>query len=243
MAKPAPKKKAGFQKAYGKTINTKPGRFIFAHLDIADEYEGNTNFCTNLVVPHSDRLDEILKEIDDIGKKSFGAEWSEKPEYYFKPFTKGEEVVAKILAKSTDLAPEQLAEKKARLDALYAGNYQLRAKSGEDKPPLCYLKVEGEVKPHKLLRRPGNDEDVAAITAAFYDGAYGIINVTPHTYKKGDGPKAVQGVGLILQAGMFLKDGPRLGGADIDGMMEEDFGTDFEFESDSDATETEEISV
>jgi len=184
-------KKGGrnFRNVYGKTMVTPVGRLVFPRVARPEPFTDGAEekFSASVVCKPSDRLNELLSEIQRIKALSFGdAEVS-------MPTMTGEEVL-------------ELSEKAS--EALYAGKYRVSAKSAGDKePPKCYLADRA-----LMPRRPGNENDVQDIDRQFYAGAWVRLCVTPFTYHVG----ASKGVSLILRGIQFIKDGDKLGQADID---------------------------
>jgi hypothetical protein len=212
MAKAKGSNKKKSSSVFGQTLVTAPGRVMFPHFDVAVPFENNPpKYSGMLILKDSETLDKLQKEINDVGTKAFGEAFLTDGKYY-KPIVTGEEVMAK--------------SEKARAE-LYEGNFRLLAKGAEDKePPKCYLADKS-----LMPRRPGNEDDLKSIAQQFYAGCYARFAVTPFSFNVGNSI----GVGLILKGVQFVKDGDRLGAADLDSVFAEDFGSDYEFEDETDS--------
>lgn len=199
---------------FGKSFNTSPGRLVFPQLDKPESYEGGkAKFSCQVVTADNERTQEIITEVNKIGVETFGEEWTKTPDKFNKPFMTGKEVLDKIASKGKEITEglTSLYTNKIRFSA----NANVETAQGKAlQPPTCYLS-KGE----KLPRRPGNEDDLRAIAETFYAGAVGRMAVTVCSYAKGN----TKGVKLILKGVQFLADGDRLGGADVDSMMEESF--------------------
>lgn len=217
MAKKPSVSKKDFKPNYGATIKTFPGKLIFPNVAKPGDFQGDNRmkFSASLILKPSERMTELLTEIDKVGSKSF-SDWATGD--YNKPVLTGEE----CMEKSDACRPE-----------LYKGNFRLTAKVGLESfkgkpldPPACYL-ADGS----KLPRRPGNEDDLRMIEETYYPGCYCTVAVSPMSYSKGN----VQGVGLVFKAIRFIKDGTRLTGADVEGLMtdDEEIGSDYDFDDDT----------
>lgn len=196
---------------FGKTIITPMGRLIFPSLSRATSFqEGQEKkFTATIVCNPGPKLDELGTEVRTVGQKAFAAKF-EQPEYY-KPICDGAEVLSRI------------AEPTENTMALYTGRMRVLAKGSENKePPKCYIFTPGSKVASLLPRRPGNEQDLKAIEETFYAGCFCRLAVTPFSFVTGKN----KGVGLILKGIQFIKDGERIGGANLDAAFEEDVADD-----------------
>lgn len=222
-------KNGKFKPEFGKTLKTFKGRLLFPSLANPTDFEGDgrMKYRCSLILKPSERMTEILEEVERVGTKTFGKDWG-TPKCN-KPILTGEECMER-----SDKCREEL----------YAEHYRLTASRGLEsfqgkplEPPTCYL-ADGS----KMPRRPGNADDLKMIEQVFYPGALCVCAVTPFSYQKGK----VQGVGLTLKAIRFMADAPRLSGEDVEGLMasDEDSGSwEFEDEADLGSSEVDEANV
>jgi len=213
------------KQVFGKTIVTAPGRLVFPSIDAPSALEGQDKkkYQASLV-QKPEHADPLIKEIEEVGAKAFGAAWSstektsdgrEKRSLYFRPYATGEQVIAKIREKAADRAEEHNEEPKEvseNVIKLYTGKVRIVARGDEKKnPPDCYT-----INKEKMLRRPGNEDDARNIKELFYPGCYAQLCVTPFSYVFGD----KKGVGLIFKGIKFAKDGDRLDTIDVGAAFE-----------------------
>ena len=218
MAKKAQKKSVFGSKA----LTTLPGRIIFSHLDRPDKFSDTSEekYSATLILAPSPRLTEILADVEAVGAKAFGKKWVAYGQDNFRrPVMTGEDVLKKI----HESFKEKEKEVSQQTIDLYTGHYALSASgSAEKAAPKCYTIVNG--KPQEMLRRHGVEEDLNAIAAQFYDGAWVRLCVTTMSYAMG----ASQGVTFILKGAQFIKDGERLGATDVTAAFGEEV-EDFDF--------------
>lgn len=196
----------GKKGVFGELFITPVGRLIFPAIDeptgIKDMPNAPKKYSATLIVNSSPEIIKLEDAINTVGRAAF-SDWDTKRDKYYTPLSSGAEVLEKINNPSEGTT------------SLYRDRFRIIAKGNADKDgPQCFLADKS-----KMMRRPGNADDLKAIREQFYAGSFCRLYVTPFSFNPGGN----KGVGLILKAIQFYKDGSKMGIASVDDKLDTPF--------------------